>query len=274
MPKTELPRFSFMSANYLGREKGYRNVTGFGEGKTSLAEAYSPESTYPERIDALFAQIAGLGFKGVDLWNAHCHHTWATPCHIKAVREASEKHELELVSMAGGLPPDLEGTEQGLRLCRDLGCPMFGGSANALPDHAEAVEKLLIKYGVKLAFENHPAEKTPEDVLTKIGHGRFPHIGVALDTGWWGTHDYPVEKAIDALRDWIFLVHLKTVQKPGAHEAARWDEGCVDLRAAVQQLKRVGYRGWISLEYEPLAHDPSEDCRQLLQLATSWWMES
>jgi len=268
------PRFSFMSANFLGREKGYKNVTGFGEGKTSIAEFYSPEETYPERIDRLFSEIAALGFKGVDLWNAHCHPDWATTKHIEAVRAASEKHGLQLVSMAGSLPGNLDEAELGIRLCRDLGCPLFGGGTRALPEHAEAFNKLLVQYGVRLGFENHPQEKTPEDVLNAISHGKFPSIGVALDTGWWGTHNYPVEEAINELRDWIFLVHLKNVQKPGAHEAARWDEGCVDVRAALKQLKRTGYQGWISLEYEPLDHDPSEDCREYLQLATRWWNEA
>ncbi|HWL51511.1 MAG TPA: hypothetical protein VNQ90_03700 [Chthoniobacteraceae bacterium] len=62
-----------MSANFLGREKGYRNVTGFGEGNTSLAEAFSPAATYAGRIDRLFAEVADMGFRAIDLWTAHCH---------------------------------------------------------------------------------------------------------------------------------------------------------------------------------------------------------
>lgn len=263
-----------MSANYLGREKGFQNVTGFGEGGTSIAEYFSPADTYPERIDAFFAQIAGLGFKGVDLWTAHCDANWADDRHIGAAKAAAAKNELQIVSLAGGLPNDPAAAEKTIRLCSELGCDTLGMGCSELPKNIEEIEALLAKHSVKLAFENHPHEKSPSDVLHKIGHGKFPHIGVTIDTGWWGTHDYPAEKAIEELREWLLLVHLKNVKEPGTHIAARWDDGCLDLKAIVQQLKKVGYSGWISLEYEPLDIDPSEDCREFLHLATSWWNEA
>lgn len=265
------PKFSFMSANFLGREKGYQNVRGFGEGNTSVAEAFSPAATYGERIDRFFAEVAAMGYRGIDLWTAHCNPNWVTPQHLRGLVAASEKHQIEIVSIAGGLKDNLADIERVCQMARDMGCSLLGMGCQALPEKRDAVEGILAKYGVRLAFENHPGEPTPEVVLEKIGHGRCPHLGSAFDTGWWGTHDYPVLKALDALKKYLFLVHLKNVREPGAHVAARWDAGCVDLKPVVQRLKEIGYTGWISLEYEPVDRDPTEDCREYLQVCEQWW---
>lgn len=263
------PKFSFMSANFLGREKGYKEVKGFGD--PSLAEYYSPVETYAERIDQLFSEIAQLGYKGVDLWTAHCNPQWATAKHIEGVLAASSKHQLELISIAGSINDKLENVELTCKMAHDLGCPLLGLGCRTLPDLAQETQEILARYGIKLAFENHPQEVTPQIVLDKIGNGRFPNIGNAFDTGWWGTHNYPVLNALDELKDHILLVHLKNIEAPGAHVAARFDQGILDLKSVVQRLKEIGYNGWISLEYEPMHHDPSEDCRAFLAAATEWW---
>ncbi len=263
-------KFSFMSANFLGREKNYREVTGFGEGNRSVAEAFAPVATYAERIGRLFEEVAAMGFRGIDLWTAHCNPAWATPRHIEGLLAASQKHGVELVSIAGGLGDNLDDLERLCQLARDLRCPLLGMGCRAFPEKRAGAEALLEKYGVQFGFENHPNEPTPDAVLEKIGGGS-PNIGVTFDTGWWGTHGFPVVEALDQLKDYLLLVHLKNVKAPGAHDAARWDEGCVDLRSVVRRLREIGYSGWISLEYEPLDRDPTEDCREFLHVARQWW---
>lgn len=270
-PSAAPPRFSFMSANFLGREKNYQNVTGFGDGSRSVQAFFSPVETYAERVDALFAEVAAMGFHGIDLWTAHCHPNWMTPRHVEGLLAALERHKLTLVSIAGGLNADLSQIEAVCRMARTVGCPLLGMGCRALPEQTAAVESLLARHDVCLGFENHPDEPTPEVVLEKIGRGRHPHIGVTFDTGWWGTHAFPVLEALDVLRDHLFLVHLKNVQSPGAHEAAPWEGGCLDLQPVVRRLKQTGYPGWISLEYEPLDHDPTGECRAFLETAERWW---
>lgn len=235
------------------------------------AEAFSPAATYGERMDALFAEIAAMGYRGVDLWTAHCDPEWATPQHIDGLLAASDRHKVELVSLAGGMGGSLERFEALCRLSRDIGCPVLGIGGNLIPDQIEEVSGILERYGVKLGFENHPNEPTPAVVLEKIGNGRFPRIGSTLDTGWFGTHDYPVVKAIDELKDYLFLVHLKNVEKPCAHVAATWEDGCLDMEPIVRRLREVGYAGWMSVEFEPEEGDPTEACRRFRELAEKWW---
>lgn len=49
------PKISIMTANFLGRERDYKDVRGFGE------------STYAEINNRLYKEIAVMGFKGIDL---------------------------------------------------------------------------------------------------------------------------------------------------------------------------------------------------------------
>lgn len=273
MSDTPQPRFSFMSANLLAREKGYQKISGFGEGNKLVTEAFAPAATYPEKIDRLFGEIAEMGFRAVDLWTAHCNPQWTTPQHLDGLQEARAKHGLEIVSLAGGLPADLEAIEATVRLAADIGCSLLGMGCKALPEQREEVRAILRRHGVRLAFENHPGEPTPEVVLEKIGPPGA-EFGSAFDTGWWGTHDYPLLEAFATLRDRILLVHLKNVEGPGAHICAPWESGCLDLKPFVGELKRSGYEGWISLEYEPYEGDPRQVCREFLQVATQWWNDA
>ncbi len=262
-----------MTANFLGREKGYQNVTGFGEGNTSLAEAFSPAATYGERIDKLMGEIAAMGFTAIDLWTAHCSPDWATPQHIDGLLKACAKHKLEIVSFAGGMKNDLEMIDRTCKLAADLGIQYLGMGCGALPDKTEEVVEILKRHRVKLAFENHPKEVTPDIVLDKISHGKYPEIGIAFDSGWWGTHNYPVLDAWEMLKEHTFLVHCKDVQAAGGHVAAFWGEGCVDIRRFMKSLKASRFSGWISLEYEPIDRDPTEECTKFLETAKQWWAE-
>jgi len=262
-----------MSANFLGREKNYQNVLGFREGNLSIAEAFAPAATYAERIDRLFGEVAAMGFKGIDLWTAHCNPDWAGPQHFAGVRAAAERHGVEIVSLAGAVNMDQKSMETACRMARELGCSLLGMSGKGLPEKAAEMEEILAAHEVRLGFENHPQELTPQIVLERIGHGKYHHIGATFDTGWWATHDYPVLRALDELRDHLMLVHLKNIVAAGAHEAAPWETGCLDMKPIVLHLRKIGYTGWMSLEYEPLDVDPTEACRNFLQTVTGWWNE-
>ena len=69
---------SFMTANYVARELGYGAADEWGPFDAATNAAFQPIGTFPERFDALLAEIAGAGFDAIDLWFGHLNWRWST----------------------------------------------------------------------------------------------------------------------------------------------------------------------------------------------------
>ena len=98
---------SFMSANYVAREIGFR-MADWGEGDRAANAWYEPIETYEERLDDLLSTVAGLGFDAIDLWTAHLNPAWATDAHVATAQALLARHGLRVISLAGrfgGAPP-------------------------------------------------------------------------------------------------------------------------------------------------------------------------
>jgi len=263
-----------MTANYIGREIGYPVPGGipggWGTADRAINEYFRPIDTFGERFDKLLGQIRGLGFDTLDLYTAHLHWSWATDEHITLAQDLLRRHQLSVASLAGGFGVTPEQLEAACRIANAMGTTILGGNTSLLETDREHLVATLKNYGVQLAVENHPAEKTPEDMLAKIGDGGDGTIGTAVDTGWYGTNGYDAARAIERLGDAVLYVHLKDVLAAGAHDTCRYGEGVVPIQECIQVLQRNGYRGDYSVEHEPGDVDPSEDCRAMLATLRGW----
>jgi sugar phosphate isomerase/epimerase len=254
---------AFMSANYVARETGYA-MHGWGHGDRTTNEAFAPIETYPERIDALLADVASLGFDAVDIWGAHLGPDWATDAHVDALLEALRRHGLRVVTYATWIGPS--NADRSCELARALGATVIGGGFSGEP---EAVAPALERHGVRLGVENHP-EKTPAELLAKIERGGDA-FGATVDTGWWGSQGYDAAQAIEELGEHVLHVHLKDVLAVGEpHETCRWGDGVVPIEACVRALQRLGYTGGIAVEHEPETFDPTEDVRSMRAQLEEW----
>lgn len=261
---------SFITANYVGRELGFRITGGWMQGDDATNAYFRPVETFGERFDVLLETITELGFESIDLWNAHLHWAWATPEHIATARDLLAKYGLGITSMAGGFGANLTEFEAACKLAAAIGAPVLAGSTPALASDRAGVVGLLKQHGLRLAIENHPAEKTPADILAQIGDGGDGTLGTAVDTGWWGTQGYDAAQAIEELRDHLFAVHLKDVLAAGGHETCRYGRGVVPIEACVRALQRIGYTGVIGVEHEPFNDDPSAECAEMLAMVRGW----
>lgn len=259
---------SFMSANFVARELGYRMSGGWGQGDQATQAAFRPIESFPARFDALLAEIAALGFRSVDLWTGHLNPTWATPAHVEAARGLLAKHGLRVASLAGWFGANPEELEQSCRLAAALDCRVLGGSTSLLAKDRPATLELLRRHDVLLALENHP-EQSPDELRAKIGDGDGL-VGAALDTGWFATQGVDAARAIAELRDVLIHVHLKDVLAAGAHETCGFGQGIVPLRECVETLRRLGYRGPISIEHEPEDRDPRPEVQASTRLLEAW----
>ncbi|MCL6547843.1 MAG: sugar phosphate isomerase/epimerase [Alicyclobacillus sp.] len=139
-----------------------------------------------------------------------------------------------------------------------------------------------LRQGVTLCLENHGyfAGKADQvlDILTEVGS---PALRSTFDTGnFLLVSDHPNE-AIQKLKPYVGHVHFKDFQPvdenyPGNTYAAldgrRYagkiaGEGSVDLRYILEQLRTVGYQGWLTVEFEGDEEPKYGSARSIDQLA-------
>ena len=279
-----MQNISFMSANFVARQLGYDMPGGWGQGDQAANEWFSPLNTFEERFDEMLTEVKTLGFQAIDIWTGHLNWTWATPAHIAAARRQLQKHGLRVTSYAGGFGATTEEFEAACLVAEGLGSPLLSGGLPLLERDAAAVIAGLRRHGLVFALENHP-EKSAEEMLRKIEGLESDLVGVALDTGWFGTAEADVPAQLRRLLPRLKHVHLKDVLPKGAaatgypfkdmgHETCELGTGKVPVEACLQALIAAGYRGDLSIEHEPEDADPREACARSLEKVRTWMRES
>jgi L-ribulose-5-phosphate 3-epimerase len=265
-------QISFMTANYVARQINYHMDGGWGQGDKATNEHFKPLDTFGMRFEEYLKDIRAMGFEAMDLWTSILNPTWATYEHIRIAAQLLQQYNLAVISLAGWFGSTAEELEASCKLASALGITILGGSTSMLSkDHALTVATLE-RYDVKLGLENHP-EKTPQELLDKMGDNANGKLGVAVDTGWFGTQGYDAAKALEELAPYLLHVHLKDVLHEGTHDSCRFGLGVVPIRECVETLKRIDYTGAISIEHEPDFFDPTEDVIADLAMLKAWLNE-
>lgn len=121
------------------------------------------------------------------------------------------------------------------------------------PDQMDLVEKLCEEYGINIAIHNHPKPNyywNPDTVLEAI-KGRSKRIGFCADTGHWARSDLDPLECLKKAEGRIVSLHFKDLneREPGAHDVP-WGTGACNVYGLLTELKRQGFKGVFSVEYE------------------------
>ena len=155
---------------------------------------------------------------------------------------------------------NLETFKRVLQFCTAAGIPsvlVLPGVDQVGISHEEAVElsaaamnklaALAAAENVTLLFEPHVKSvlESPFDTLAFLQ--RNPALKIVLDYSHFVAQGYqPID--VDPLVPYAGHVHLR--QACRGKLQARWDDGVIDFPAVVELLKRAGYSGYLTLEYE------------------------
>ncbi len=121
-------------------------------------------------------------------------------------------------------------------------------------DAFELIDKLCNEYKIKVALHNHPKPShywNPDTVL-KVCEGRSNMIGACADTGHWTRSGIDPLEAVKKLEGRIVSSHFKDLNEfgnRGAHDVV-WGTGVGKAAAILAELKKQGYKGAFSIEYE------------------------
>ncbi len=249
-------KLCFNTANYVAREGKYSysgDVTKWWGEAESLTRKNMDES----RIKEIAKDISSLGFKYVDVWEAHLDFSLGEKEYEKRA-EIFNSNGLKIAAIAGGY--DFTGREEKIEelisFLISLGSPVLGGGG--IEPH-KRVAPIIREKGLKVGFENH--QHTVDSILEWIGDDNDV-LGATVDTGWFATYDIDPAEAIRKLGSSVFHVHLKDIEKPGEHRTCAFGKGCVDIKACIEALSEIGYQGALSIENEPGDRDPNPEVKE------------
>src|SRR5262249_51788122 len=123
-----------------------------------------------------------------------------------------------------------------------------------------AVEKLAKEYDIKIAIHCHGREDKyfpiPKTVLDAV-KGMDPRMGLCMDIGHATRGGADVVEDIATGGSRLFDLHFKDLKsKTDKDSQCEVGEGVLPIVAILKQLKKVGYKGSVNLEYETNAENP------------------
>ncbi|MGB8259614.1 MAG: sugar phosphate isomerase/epimerase [Terracidiphilus sp.] len=128
------------------------------------------------------------------------------------------------------------------------------------PTALKRIERFVKEYGIRIAIHNHgPEDKlwpSPLDVLKDL-KGMDPRMGVCIDVGHAVRAGANVVAAIHAAGPRLHNVHMKDLTSFTDRESqVAVGRGKMPIRGIFEALARIGYKGWVDLEYEIHGDDP------------------
>ena len=141
-----------------------------------------------------------------------------------------------------------------------VGVPGVWGDEKPRLDVLDRVEQKVKETGIRYAIHLHGPDMPLYPDATSIWNDvkdRDPRLGICLDIG----HD--LRAGADPIQDLkryakrVFDIHLKDVTEgTKAGHAIELGRGAIDFPKFVKMLRKVGYKGSLSLEYEKDMSDP------------------
>jgi len=125
-------------------------------------------------------------------------------------------------------------------------------------DSLDTIEKLVKEYDIMVAYHDHPRKPNdpsyrlwdPNYVLSLV-KDRDKRIGACADTGHWVRSNLKPVDCLRILKGRIISSHLKDLNHmgPGATDIP-YGIGVSDVPGILEELKKQGFAGNISIEYE------------------------
>jgi sugar phosphate isomerase/epimerase len=144
-----------------------------------------------------------------------------------------------------GIPTDEKGARKTFEWAKTMGIEVL--VTETTPN--EVLDKLSQEYKIKVALHNHPTTWPPDKVL-KACEGKSKLIGSCSDTGHWMRADLVPVDQLKKLEGRVQHLHFKDLNEFGKGHDVPWGTGRGDPKAMMAELKRQGYKGYLSIEYE------------------------
>jgi sugar phosphate isomerase/epimerase len=256
--------------NFLGAAAGAAGLSAFSPMTASAVIEPEPWgmklgiATYSLRefkdLPTMIGMLKKLQTKYVSIKDVHLKLD-ETPEQLEAHRKLFD--EAGLVVTSGGNVDMTKGTT--IEYLR----PKFEYAKNArLPmmvcapthENIKNVEALVKEYNIRIAIHNHgPEDKhfpTPQSVL-EVVNKLDKRCGLCMDIGHATRTGADIIKSAAEAGDRLFDMHVKDLADPTKKESqVDIGDGVLPFPALFKQLKKMGYKGCVNMEYEINGKDP------------------
>ena len=111
-------------------------------------------------------------------------------------------------------------------------------------------DKLCTEYNIRMALHNHPKTWPPEQVMAACKE-RCKLIGSCCDTGHWMRANHVPVDTMKIVEGRIMHLHFKDLDQFGMKgQDVPWGTGNGNVKGMLEELKRQGFHGYLSIEYE------------------------
>ncbi|PYJ08471.1 MAG: sugar phosphate isomerase/epimerase [Verrucomicrobia bacterium] len=194
---------------------------------------------------------------------------------IQKVKDQLAKHQLRAVNYGVVGAKDEAEWRQIFEFAKKLG--LYGITTEGVGD-LDLIEKLVKEFDIRVGIHEHarrandPSYKVwdPKYVLSVV-KDRDRRIGACADTGHWATSGLQPLDCIKLLKGRIMSCHLKERTTIGKQlPDAIFGTGVSNIKGILDELKRQGFDGNISIEYENNWEHSVPDVAQCIEFIRRW----
>jgi sugar phosphate isomerase/epimerase len=208
-------------------------------------------------LEQTIANAVRLGVKNIALKSMHMPLDAPAP-EIQKIAKTVRDAGLDLYGAGVIYMKTQQEVETTFEYAKNAGLKMIIG----VPNHEllPLVDKKVKEYDIKLAIHNHgPGDElytSPSNVYEKI-KDLDTRIGLCIDIGHVVRIKEDPSFWARKFKDRLYDVHLKDVNKAEADgSSVEVGRGVIDIPAFLKTMKKIGYNGTLSLEYEKDGDDP------------------
>jgi sugar phosphate isomerase/epimerase len=173
------------------------------------------------------------------------------------------------------IPQDEAGARKVFEFARKL--DLYGITTESV-ESLDTIENLVKEYDIRVGIHNHPRRTDdanykvwdPNYVLSLV-KDRDPRIGSTADIGHWIRSGLDPLDCLKILKGRVISTHLKDLNErsPSAHDVP-YGNGVSNIPAILTELKRQGFVGNVSVEYEFNWDNNAYDAAQCIGFVRGW----
>jgi len=124
-------------------------------------------------------------------------------------------------------------------------------------DAIDTMDKMVKEFDIRVGFHDHPRTSDPNyrmwdpNYVLQVVKGHDKRIGACADVGHWVRSGIKPVDALRILKGRVMSCHLKDLNEfsPNGHDVP-FGTGVSDIAAILAELRRQGFGGSASIEYE------------------------